>query len=119
LTETITSGSTTITPFTVLGYETTQAGRNIFHDILGRRDDDVSFRPAGLRTGTLNLGFLTEADADECRTFHADGALFVFESDDRPTIGMRYVLGEGGIGVALESETRELWTVAIDYREVS
>lgn len=116
---TISDGTTTITPELVLGYETAQAGRNIVHDILGRPDPDVSLAPAALRAGTLNLFFLTAADADACRKLHARAAVFTYSATDTASTSMRYVLDSAGIGQALEDQTRKRWTVTIAYREVA
>ncbi|WP_025159367.1 hypothetical protein [Leifsonia aquatica] len=116
---TISDGATTLTPELVIGYSTQQDGRNSFHDILGRGDPDVSLAPAAMRVGTLNLFFLTEADADACRRLHARAAVFTYTATDNPTTSMRYVLDAGGIGPALDDQTRQRWTVAIAYREVA
>lgn len=115
---TISDGTTTITPDLVLGYSTQQAGRNVIHDILGRGDPDVSLAPAASRAGTLNLFFLTEADAEQCRQLHAQAAVFTYTADDNTTTSMRYVVDQGGIGPALDDQTRRRWTVSVAYREV-
>lgn len=116
---TITDGTTTIAPALVMGYRTSQPGRNAFHDILGRPDPDVSLAPAGLRRGTLTLFFLTEADAEACRQLHSNPAVFTYTADDNTTTSMRYVLDDAGVSPALDDQTRRRWTVDVAYREVS
>jgi hypothetical protein len=114
---TITDGTTVITPELVLGYETTQASRNIVHEVLGRPDPDVTLAPAGTRSGTLSLFFLTEADAEAARVLHTAASTFTLTDADRPAMGMVYVTA-GAITVTLDDQTRERWTVAVEYREV-
>lgn len=116
---TITDGTTTIAPELVLGYETSQAGRNTFHDILDRAEPDVSIAPAGLRSGSLTLFFLTADDAEACRQMHSRPAVFTYTPDDNPTTAMSYVLDDGGVRTALDDQTRRRWTVTVSYREVA
>jgi hypothetical protein len=41
-------------------------------------------------------------------------------SDDRAIANMRYVLSEGGqLAVTLDDATRDVWTLSVDYREVT
>lgn len=115
---TISDGTTTITPALVLGYETQQPGRNVFHDVLGRADADVSLAPPAPRTGTLQLFFLTEAEAEACRELHNQPAVFTYTATDNATTTMRYVVDSSGVRVALDDQTRKRWTVSVAYREV-
>lgn len=115
---TITDGTTTITPLLVLGYQTNQTGRNVLHDILGRADFDVSLRTAGLRSGTLNLLFGTEADAQAARVFHAAAARFTYTDTDVPSAGMVYVLDAAQMTLELDPDTQRKWTLAVPYQEV-
>lgn len=116
----ITHASGTITPTVVLGYESEREARTIVHSILGRANPDVTLRPAGLRTGTLTLGFegaTAEADSLEAENVHAAVGSFAVVSTDRDTIEMPYVVS-GRITRALDDQTRDAWTVAIDFQEV-
>lgn len=116
--ETITDGTTTITPELVLGYETAQEGRTIVHDILGRPDPDVSLAPTTTRAGTLELFFATADDAEQARVMHTQAAVFTYTATDNPTTSMRYVVAGGGLRVSLDDRTRRRWTVSVAYREV-
>jgi hypothetical protein len=60
---TLTSGATVITPNTVDGYQSARPAQTIIHRVIGRADPDVTLRPAGTRTGTLELVFGVEATA--------------------------------------------------------
>lgn len=115
---TISDGTTTITPQLVLGYEAQQAGRSVFHDVLGRSDPDVTLRTAGLRAGNLALFFLTAADADACRQLHARAAVFAYVDSDLPGTSMSYVVDEGGVTTTLDDEGRRRWVVTVAFREV-
>lgn len=118
MTTTITAGETVITPTLVLGWETESESRNIIHDILGSPNPDITHRPAGLRAGTLRLLFAEEEDAAEAFTLHRTVTLFQLVSTDRDELDMDYVTN-GRIRVLLDDETRDMWVVEVDYREVS
>lgn len=115
---TISDGTTTIHPEQVLGYESARPGGNLVHTILDG-SIAVSLRPAGLRTGTLELLFPLEADAAAAEELHRTAASFTLTEPDRPTIAMSYVLADGGeLGRALDDETRDHWVVSVDFQEV-
>lgn len=118
MTTTITTGSTTITPVLVLGWQTSQESRNIIHAIIGRSDPEVTLQPANLRTGTLQLFFTTEAAAEEARVLHSGAAVFYLDSDEITSANMYYVVN-GSISAALEDDTRLYWTVSVDYQEIT
>jgi len=111
-------GETIITPRLVLSYESSQESRNIEHTILGRSDPDITQRPAGTRTGTLELFFLDEADAEAARVAHTEVGTFSLVWPERPSTEMTYVLGQGELVRTLDPETRARWIVQVPYREV-
>lgn len=114
---TITDGTTTIAPALVLGYDTAQPTRNVFHDILGRPDPDVSLAPAALRSGTLSLLFLTAGEAQAARAVVTDAVVLTLTDVDVPETDMRFVVS-GDIATTLDTETY-LWTIDVPYREVA
>lgn len=123
--EIITSGATVIRPTLVLGYESTRAGGNIVHPIIGRRQPDVTLRPGGMRAGRLELLFddpnpaVAESASAAAETLHNSAAVLTLRSDDRPSIGMSYVVPAGGnITRRLEDATREAWILAVDFEEI-
>lgn len=123
MTDTITIGATIITPTVVLGFESARPGGTLTHPILGRSNPDVTLRPAGMRAGTLQLGFAgasSEADSLAAETAHASGVVAVFASTDRATVGMSYVVpASGRITRTLEDTTRNAWVVSVDFEEVA
>lgn len=118
MTTTITHNSTTITPLLVLGWESTQDTRNVVHEILGNSTPDVTLRSAKSRTGTLQTLWTSAAEAETCRTLHALEGTFTLASTEVSQANMTYVVG-GAITVSLDDESRDLWTVAIDFIEVT
>lgn len=115
---TITSGATTITPELVTGWETDQETRNIIHPIIGSANPDVTLKPANLRTGTIELLFLTASDANDARLAHATGGVFQLVSTELSVVDMYYVVS-GNINTVLEDSTRNVWTLSVDYQEVT
>lgn len=114
---TYTGGS--ITPDMVLAYQSRREAGNIVHPILGRSNPDVTFRPAMLRTGTLELGFYgdtSEEDSLAAEEAHALGVVFTLASTDRGSIEMSYVVS--GAVVRTIAESRTAWTLDVEYQEV-
>ncbi|WP_157156263.1 hypothetical protein [Diaminobutyricimonas sp. LJ205] len=112
----ITSGTASVAPELVLGYQTNRESNNVVHRLVDG-SVSVTLRETNLRAGTLELFFLTEPAAAECVQMHADGSLFLFTEPERPTLSMTYVVA-GRIGFALEEQTRDRWIVSVDYQEV-
>ena len=114
----ITADAGSITPHLVLGYQSVRTTGNVLHPIIGRSDVDVTFKAAGLRTGTLRLLVLTLAEALAAEALHASIGILRLSDTDLPALNMRYV-PSGTITIALDEETRALWTVEIEFQEVA
>lgn len=114
----ITHGAGTITPEVVDGYEAVRQARSIVHNIIGRPDPDVTFRPAGLRSGTLSLVFATSARAHAAASVLAVPGRFNLTDVAVPEVSMAFVVAGGEISVQLDSATRTVWTVTIPFQEV-
>lgn len=109
----------TITPNVINGFVATREARSIVHTILGRSDPDVTFRPVGLRAGTLTLVF-----ADGSAASSAEAALIVpqvltLTDPDVPEVGMSFVVAEGDIVSRLDDGTQKVWIVEVPFREVT
>lgn len=119
----ITSGAAVIAPTIILGYESSRETRTVVHPILGRPAPDATLRPAGLRTGRLELGFTAataEADSAAAETILSAAATFTLVSADRTTAQMAFVLPEGGrLSRALDDSTRNAWVVSFDWTEIT
>lgn len=115
---TLTSGAVIIAPDIIDGYESTREAQSIVTRIIGRSDPDVTARPAASRTGTLSLVFGDEADAHAAELAMAGVEVWTFADPERPTLAMTFVVANGGVGRALESETRNGWLVSVPFVEV-
>lgn len=114
---TITRGESSVAPYMVLGYKSSRAAGNLIHTIIGRADPDVTIKPAGLRTGTLQLFCLDLATALEVEAIHAgEGSLDLVDTD-LPTLAMTYVV-DGDIELELDPDTRRRWVVTVGFQEV-
>lgn len=106
-----------ITPTIVDGYKAARSPRTLVHPILGREDDDVTFRPASLRKGTLTLVFALEADAWAAVNVLATPQVLTLTDSDI-SIGMEFVVTESEIEPELDDGTRVVWTVTFPFHEV-
>lgn len=135
---------TAIYPTVVDGFESTRQSQNLVRTILGREDPSVAFRPATLRSGTLRLVFASASDGGDglviidgivqslstpaqdgesasaqAESLHASGRKFVLTDTSRASVEMAYVVQQGGqIARSLDSLTRRVWTLTIDFQEV-
>ncbi|MFE7067484.1 hypothetical protein [Microbacterium sp. NPDC057658] len=116
---TITHSSGVITPTVQDGYAARIKTRTRVHTILGRRDPDITFRPAGLRAGTLPLVFASRAAAWAAVDVLVVGQVFTFDDSDNPEIGMKFVVPEGELEPRLDDETRSVWLLDVPFQEVS
>lgn len=108
-----------VTPLLTLGYSSSAQSLNVTHQVLGG-DLDVTVRAAGMRTGTLQFLFSDEDDAAACELMHRQPMSFTLTDDDRATIDMTYVIAPAGnIARALDGDTRDQWTVSVDFQEVA
>jgi hypothetical protein len=115
---TISDGATTITPILVTGWESTRTAENVLHNIVGRSDHDVTYRPAGMRAGTLECLCESLEAALQLEALAAQPKRLTLTDPDHPSIGMTFV-PTADIRVTLDDETRKQATVAIDYQQVA
>lgn len=106
-----------ITPRLVLGYESGREARNIVHQIPAREDPDVTYIPAALRSGSLELFFTTRVAAWAALALHALPGLFVYV-DTLTEVSMNYV-PTGRMAIALDPTTLTRWTLTVPYHEVT
>jgi hypothetical protein len=112
---TFTSGSTTLSPRTLSDYTSDQDGGGaIVHPILGRADPDVTFRPLGMRTGSMTLDFATEALSSAARVALARSGAWTLAHTERPTVNMRFIAR--GVSRPIESNGR--WMLTVRYEEI-
>jgi hypothetical protein len=114
---TLSDGTTTLTPALVDGYDAAQDTRTIVHELIGG-GVEYTLRAAGTRAGTLTLVFPVELDAETARAALAQPAVWTLTDPDRSTVGMRFVVAGGQLGVRLDETTRDVWLVTVPFREV-
>ena len=107
--------SDTTAPTLVLGYQSEHESQNVVYDLIGGGIAVALIQPRP-RSGTLDLFYPVEADAEECRTIHIRETTFQLITD-RDSVGMVYVVA-GRVRVSLDDETRDHWTVSVDYQEI-
>lgn len=113
---TISDGVTTITPTVKLTAEDAYESRNIVHSLLGG-GVAITFGAEPKRTGTLELAFTSETEANEAYTFFRDGYVFQLDDPAAPTTNMNFVLS-GNLSRSWDSSTRTVWVLNVDFQEV-
>jgi len=114
---TISDGIITVTPTIIDGYRASARSNNIVRQVVGSSEPAVSFRAAGLRTGSLVCIFETSDDAHDLYALLLEGDQLTFASSDRPEIGMDFVTGDS-VDITLDDSTRSVWVVSFDWQEV-
>ena len=117
MTTTIALGATSLVPLIVNGYSSERESGNIVHDVLGTGAPSVTFGPAGLRTGTLELIVATMAAALAFEALHTQPGVLHLTDSDVVGVNMYYVTS-GKITVAISDE-RTTWAVKVDFQEVT
>lgn len=115
---TISYAGGTITPSAITGFESERTSGNIVHSIIGSTEPARTYRPAGLRTGTLHLGFASEAEAVAAEAAHATGTEFTISGTIAPASFTYIVAQDGHIALAIDA-TRKAWTLDVDFQEVT
>lgn len=115
----ITHASGEIVPEVVNGFEGSSEVRSIVHTVLGREDPDITFRPAGLRRGTLLLVFADGASANAAAAVLRIPQQFTLSDEDVPEVGMDFVVAGGDVRQTLDPETRTVWIVTVPFQEVT
>lgn len=112
-------GGPAITPtLALIDTATTKAEpRTVVHDILDG-PPVYTLRAASPLTGRLELAFLDETAATDCRDAHMLASVFDIASADHRSLNFRYVVTGGDIELAPDDETVAGWVVTIPYQQV-
>lgn len=117
----IVSGADVIAPTMLLEQSSDRAAQTIVHPIIGASTPDVTLRAAAARSGRLLLGWQgegSEGDSRAAERLLGEARVFSVVSDERETLALSFVV-VGNITRALEDQSRDAWTVAVDYQEVA
>ncbi|WIB64366.1 hypothetical protein [Curtobacterium sp. MCBD17_040] len=115
----ISNGTTTVMPLDVLGYTISRQSQNVFHNIIGTATAiDATLIGAGLRSGTFTFLFDDEDDAVALESLYTGREVLTYADSDRPSItGMVHALS--GTLTRAQDDSRTVWTVSVDWQELS
>lgn len=114
---TVASGATTFQA-DMMPLEFTRATRAILHEVLGRQDPDVVFRPASSRSGVLVLVLPTLAAAVACANAHATSQVWTLTNPVHPEANMSYVATDD-MTVTVDPVGRVKGHLSIPFRQVN
>lgn len=115
----ITFAGGSVNPEVVDGYEARRPARTLVHPIMGRDDPDITYRPVGLRKGTLTLVFGTGALAAAAEDALIVPRVYTLTDPDVAEVGMQFVVADGEIVRTLDLETQTVWLLEVPFQEVS
>jgi hypothetical protein len=114
---TLTRGATTLTPFDVLGWDSTREARTVLHQPIDNPVPEVTAREAAPRSGTLRLFFAEQVDAVAAEDAHALPGPWLLTDPDGGYRPMRYVV-VGPVRLSSTSDDGSRWIVEVGYQEV-
>jgi hypothetical protein len=115
----LTPGSSDIVvPILLTGYETTREAGGIVHRIANSNTNRATLRPAGPRSGTLELLVEDAAAAAVAAGRFSSANAWRVVDDETPEINMTFVITGGDITTQLDDETRVRWLVRVPFEEV-
>lgn len=99
-----------------VGYEVTRAVHTIVHEVPNAPLPPVTFKPAQLRSGTLQFLFAARETCRKAEIIHSRPGYITITDPDWPDGGMRYV-AQGDVTTQLDPESRELWLLTTGFQE--
>lgn len=116
MTTTIQHGASSIPVDFLLGFTTEREHGNILHPVLGRGDVEVTFKVAGLRSGTFKFLCETFEKAAALEAEHAQVGIFTLLNDELPDPGVSMVYVPVG-SITVERDGSK-WIVGVGFQEV-
>ena len=109
---------TVSTPVLIDGFESTVDSNHIGHKLANGRTVP-EFRTPSLRKGTLRLVYGTDETASRtAELMFIAGQTFKLDTTERPSLDNLTFWIPGRISRALDDETRDVWTVSVDFEEL-
>ena len=105
------------TPLLLVGWESTRESQNVLHTIVGSEVVETTLREAGLRSGEFTLLCDSYGMAQGIEYICSQAKELYLMDDEYPYISMDFVVS-GSITVAVDEDSRTLWTVTIDFQEI-
>lgn len=115
---TFTLGASSVVADLVTEYESSRESGNQLHPIIGRTDQDVSLKAAGLRTGSFTAVCPDLTTALALEALHAGLGVLTLASTELPGLDMTYVTS-GAVSVQPDDQDIRRWSVSVDFAEVS
>lgn len=116
MTVTLSTGLVSVNPELALPYEFEYSQTTIVHEVPGRPFPDVTLRPAGPRSGTLQLLFIGHSAALAAAALHLDGDVLTLEDTTTPAMDMSYVAVDRTRLV--QQESVHPWMLLVPFQEV-
>lgn len=113
----ITHNAGVIAPASLEGWRAGSEARTVIHHVLGRSDPDVTFRPAGMRKGSLVLVFNNGPEAYAARAVLTTPQVFTLTNDAISEVQMSFVVADGDISDVLGDAGQ--WTLSVPFHEVA
>lgn len=102
----------------ITGYSAEAQDRTIVHPILGSSSSDVVERPAGLRSGRMELLITGRSAAFAAFAAFGTPQTFTFTAD-LSELSMDFKRAGGNPEIELEDETRAIWLVRFPWLEIA
>lgn len=120
MTTTIHGTETSVTPDLVLELRWSRQTRTVVHTVLGDAEPDVTMRPLGLRTGTLQCFIESRMQVRALEDLLATGEVLSITSDDDELLDqLAFVVAGGEVISELDPQTLTRTIVTVPYQEVT
>lgn len=106
-----------VNPTLMLGYTATRESGSTILRPPGRPAPVVYFHPTRKRSGQLEFLLATEALATSLDALLSRQSVFTLTDTDRAIVGMDFTLDAGGYQIALDDETRGVFTATVQVIE--
>lgn len=108
-----------LVPTAVERFSASRTVNTIVHDLLNREDPDVTFRPAGLRTGRFRLVFENEDAALSAYDTLASAQPFTILNPAVTPLNMTFIVAGGDLTIEQDSDVATLWRIDVPFQEVT
>lgn len=114
---TISDGTSTITPRLIKGYKSSRPARNVVHDVIGTELPSATLRKAGYRRGTLEALFDTFYEANLLEFMLSQDKVCTLTVPGESDLGMAFVATDE-ITLERAPDTDSMWLVTCGFQEI-
>jgi hypothetical protein len=108
----------TFYPTALQNYRASREGRTLVHGVLNSAAPDVSFRPFGLRSGSLTFAFDSAATAHAFVNAAAMPQTLALAAPEVPGIDMSFVAAGDDLDIEQDDSVSTVWYVTVPFQEV-